>query len=160
MQSVLRSLVLPLVAGLLAASLSAAAGPAVSPDYRITTPSLALDPDPAPQTTLAGWGPVHLIGAAQGSGSGLSLQAGERWFARVAAGRSVLERDVLSVGGGFRFSGTESVSMHLTRALAQDRLGLAVRYDWSRTYLRLSYEQPQHPMGGPERVRFSAGVRW
>lgn len=164
MQPVLRFIVLPLVAGMLAAAAVAAvaAGPIVNADYRLVTPVRMLDPEPAPQAALAGWGLLRFAGATQSSGNGLSLQAGERWFARIAAGHSLVERDMLSVGGGFRLSDSESVSMHLTRALGQDRLGLAVRYDWSRTYWRLSYEPPpQALVGSPDRgVRFSAGVRW
>lgn len=156
MQALRRFLVLPLLAvGALAGGMARAA------DYRLTAPTQLLEPDAAP-APFAGWGPLQLAGTGASSGSGLSLQAGERWFARVGVGRSLVERDAFSVGGGYRFSGSESLSMHLTRQLGQqDRLGLAVRYDWSRTYLRLSYEQPPHLWGSPERgVRFSAGVRF
>jgi hypothetical protein len=64
----------------------------------------------------------------------------------------------MSVGGGYRFTGGEALSMHFTRQLGQERLGLAVRYDWSRTYLRLSYEAAPRPANGPDRLRFSAGL--
>ena len=95
------------------------------------------------------------------SGGGLSLEAGERWFARVGtgAGTSVaFDSDRLTLGGGYRFAPNESLSMQVLRGRS-DRLGLAVRYDWSSYYLRLSYdrrwtESPQ------DTLRFSAGVRF
>jgi hypothetical protein len=74
-------------------------------------------------------------------------------------GRS-LDTDVLSLGGGYRFNEGEALSMHVTRQLGQERLGLAVRYDWRRSYLRLSYESPVRSLGRPDLLRFSAGVRF
>jgi hypothetical protein len=50
--------------------------------------------------------------------------------------------------------------MHVTRQFGQERLGLAVRYDWDRAYLRLSYESPVRAIGAPDRLRFSAGMRF
>jgi hypothetical protein len=156
MQVLRRFIVLPLLAAsVLAASWAHAA------DYRLAAPGLALDTELAAQAASVGWGPLQFARTTSSTGNGLSLQAGERWFGRVGVGRSVVERDAVSVGGGYRFGENETLSMHLTRQFGQDRLGLAVRYDWSRTYLRLSYEPPPRPLGPPDRgVRFSAGVRF
>jgi hypothetical protein len=128
-------------------------------NYTLTAPSLFAEPEVVPISPLAVWGPVRLSGARSGSGSGLSLEAGENWFARAGLGRS-LEGDALSVGGGYRFIGGDALSMTVTRQLGQERLGLAVRYDWRQTYLRLSYDQPLRTPGAVDRLRFSAGVRF
>jgi hypothetical protein len=66
---------------------------------------------------------------------------------------------MMSVGGGYRFAGGDALSMQVTRQLGQERLGLALRYDVRRSYLRLGYEQQLHSPGA-DRVRFSAGVRF
>ena len=66
----------------------------------------------------------------------------------------------MSLGGGFRFMDGDALSMSVTRQLGQERLGLAVRYDWRQAYLRLSYDQPLRSQGAAERLRFSAGVRF
>jgi hypothetical protein len=150
---------------LLAAALVAAAGGSaaqgMAPSYSLTSPGPLMDPELAPRLALMNAGPVQLAAASSmtGSGSGLSLQAGHRWFARVGVGRS-LETDVVSVGGGYQFRDGDALSMHVTRQLGQERLGLAVRYDWTRTYLRLAYEANTHPINGSDRLRFSAGVRF
>ena len=94
-------------------------------------------------------------------GAGLSLEAGERWFARVgtsAGASAAFDTDRVALGGGYRFAPNESLSMQVLRGRS-DRLGLAVRYDWSSYSLRLSYdrrwtESPQ------DTLRFSAGVRF
>lgn len=152
-----------LAAGLLAAAFVTGAGPAaaqvLSPDYALTTPAWLAEPELPPRLALASWGPLRLAAAGSGTGSGLSLEAGEKWFARGGIGRS-LDNEVLSVGGGYRFARGDALSMHVTRQLGQERLGLAVRYDWQRTYLRLSYDQPTRAPGAGDRVRFSAGVRF
>lgn len=129
------------------------------PDYTLTAPSLLADMDPGPRQALAVWGPLRLAAGRTGSGSGLSLEAGERWFARAGLGRS-LEADVLSLGGGYRFAGGDALSMVVTRQLGQERLGLALRYDWRQAWLRLSYDQPLRLNGTGDRLRFSAGVRF
>jgi hypothetical protein len=150
---------------LFAAALVAAAGGSaaegVAPMYSLTSPAPLLDPEVLPRLALANAGPLQLAAASSttGSGSGLSLQAGHRWFARVGVGRS-LETDVMSIGGGYRFGAGDSVSMHVTRQLGQERLGLAVRYDRAQAYLRLSYEAPLRAMNGVDTLRFSAGVRF
>ncbi|MCG2595009.1 hypothetical protein LZ009_19695 [Ramlibacter sp. XY19] len=148
---------------LVAAALVAAAGGSsaqiVAPSYSLTSVAPLLDPEVTPRLALVNAGPLQLAAATSTTGSGLSLQAGHRWFARVGVGRS-LETDVVSVGGGYTFRDGDALSMHVTRQLGQERLGLAVRYDWARTYLRLAYETQPHPLNGSDRLRFSAGVRF
>jgi len=131
----------------------------LAPSYDLTVPALLAEPDPPTRATLPVWGPVRLASAQSMSGSGLSLEAGHKWFARAGVGRS-LETDFLNLGGGYRFPGGEALSMHVTRQLGREGLGLAVRYDWQRSYLRLSYETPVRSLGMPDRLRFSAGVRF
>jgi hypothetical protein len=130
----------------------------LSASYALTTPALLAEPEASPGSPLAQWGPVRLSGRTS-TGNGLSLEAGENWFARAGIGRS-LEGDALSVGGGYRFLGGDALSMAVTRQLGQERLGLAVRYDWRQAYLRLSYDQPLRNPGAADRLRFSAGVRF
>lgn len=131
----------------------------LSPNYTLTTPALLAEPDLGPRPVTAIWGPMRLAAGRSNSGSGLSLEAGENWFARAGLGRT-LDADLLSVGAGYRFSGGDALSMAVTRQLGQERLGLAVRYDWRQAYLRLSYEQPLRVPGASDRLRFSAGVRF
>jgi hypothetical protein len=148
-----------LVAAALVAAAGGSAAQGVAPIYSLTSPGPLLDPEVSPRMTLLNAGPLQLATATSTTGSGLSLQAGHRWFARVGVGRS-LDTDVLSVGGGYQFSDGDALSMHVTRQLGQERLGLAVRYDWTRTYMRLAYETPLHTINGSDRLRFSAGVRF
>jgi hypothetical protein len=145
------------------ALLCAAGAPAlaqgVGADYTLTAPALIPEPELSPRLAIGSWGPLRLAPAGSTTGSGLSLEAGEKWFARAGLGRS-LDSDVVSLGGGFRFAGGDSLSMHVTRQLGQERLGLAVRYDWRQSYLRLSYEHPLRTPGAVDSLRFSAGVRF
>lgn len=147
-----------LLAALAAWALPAAAQ-GVVPDYTLTTPALPLELEAAPPVALPGLGALQLAAVASPTGSGLSLQAGQRWFARVGVGRS-LYSDVVSLGGGYRFNEDQALSMHVTRQLGQERLGLAVRYDFSRAWLRLGYEAPTRGLGGTDMLRFSAGMRF
>jgi hypothetical protein len=148
-----------LLAGALVAGAAPAAAQVLSPDYGLTTPAWLAEPELAPRVALASWGPLRLAASGTGAGSGLSLEAGEKWFARGGIGRS-LDNEVLSVGGGYRFARGDALSMHVTRQLGQERLGLAVRYDWQWTWLRLAYDQPVRAPGASDRLRFSAGVRF
>jgi hypothetical protein len=152
-----------LVAGALlgAAAQGGAQAPShrVTPNYALTAPSLLAEPELPGRLPLASVGPMRLAAARSSTGSGLSLEAGENWFARAGVGRS-LDDQVVSFGGGYRFLDGESLSVHVTRQLGQERLGLAVRYDWRRSYLRLSYESPVRALNEPDRLRFSAGVRF
>lgn len=131
----------------------------LSPNYALTAPALLVEPELAPAAPLVGWGPLRLDAGASAHGHGLSLEAGHRWFARAGIGRS-LDVDAVSLGGGFRFADGGALSMHVTRQLGQERLGLAVRYDLPRSYLRLAYESPVRSLGQPDSLRFSAGVRF
>lgn len=162
----MRSLRLSSLASCLAVAL--AATPALgqerwtTPSYSLLRPawSSELDADLVPQQALRSLGGLQLSWAASGAGSGLSLQAGQRWFARVGIGHS-LESGLLSAGGGYRFADGESVSMLVTRQLGQDRLGLALRYDWPRTwFLRIGYDTRLGAPGVAEQLRFSAGLRF
>ena len=149
-----------LVAAALVAAAGGSAAQVVGPTiYSLTSPAPLLDPEVAPRVPLLNAGPLQLAAATSTTGSGLSLQAGHRWFARVGVGRS-LDTDVLSVGGGYQFRDGDALSMHVTRQLGQERLGLAVRYDWARTYMRLAYETQLNTLSGSDRLRFSAGVRF
>lgn len=155
-----------LAAGVLLAAL-AAPGHAqlVAPDYALTAPTWLLpasnwtDPDAMPRQPVAAWGAVRLAAAGSSYGSGLSLEAGEKWFARAGIGRS-LDNGMMTVGGGYRFGGGDALSMQVMRLVGQERLGLALRYDWQRSYLRLSYEQPMRTMPGSADLRFQAGMRF
>jgi hypothetical protein len=156
-----RSLANALWAGALLGAASAAQAQAhrVAADYTLTSPSILAEPELPGRLPLLSLGPMRLAAARSSTGSGLSLEAGEHWFARAGVGRS-LDDQVVSVGGGYRFLDGESLSVHVTRQLGQERLGLAVRYDWRRSYLRLSYESPVRALNEPDRLRFSAGVRF
>jgi hypothetical protein len=131
----------------------------LSPDYALTVPAVLVEPELAPVAPLLGWGPVRLDAGASSHGHGLSLEAGHRWFARAGIGRT-LDTGAISLGGGYRFPDGGALSMHVTRQLGQERLGLAVRYDLHRSYLRLAYESPLRALGQADSLRFSAGVRF
>jgi len=148
-----------LLAGMLLGAAALAGAQRLSADYTLTSPDWLAEPELTPRVPLAVLGPVRLAAAGSLTGSGLSLEAGEKWFARAGIGRS-LDNDLISVGAGYRFARGDALSMHVTRQLGQERLGLAVRYDWRRSYLRLSYEQPLRTPGAVDRLRFSAGVRF
>jgi hypothetical protein len=152
----LRRLAVLLAGAVLAAGAQAQV---LSPNYALTVPSLLVEPEMAPESPLLAWGPVRLATAGSMSGHGLSLEAGQRWFARAGVGRSVAT-DVMSIGGGYRFRDGGALSMHVTRQIGEERLGLAVRYDLRRSYLRLAYESPVRSPGAPDSLRFSAGVRF
>lgn len=157
MRSSFRSVTRVFTAGLVLAACVAQAQP-LSINYDLTVPSPLSAPEFTPEPVLE-FGPVRLAGARSSDGSGLSLEAGRSWFARVGVGRS-LDSEVVSVGGGYRFRAGDALSMHVTRQLGQERLGLAVRYDWRRSYMRLSYDTPDRAFGLPDRLRLSAGVRF
>ncbi|HEY8357702.1 MAG TPA: hypothetical protein VIL30_09595 [Ramlibacter sp.] len=146
----------------LAGGMALAAAPAAAqivPDYALTAPVLPLEGETAARIPVLTLGPMQLGAVASANGSGLSLQAGEQWFGRLGVGRSFAS-DAISLGGGYRFADGQAVSMHVTRQLGQERLGLAVRYDFNRAWLRLGYEAPTRNLGGTDLLRFSAGVRF
>lgn len=131
----------------------------LAPDYALTTPAIPLDAELAGRSPVAGVGAVQFGAASSATGSGLSLQAGQQWFARVGVGYG-LESEAVTLGGGYRFADGQALSMNITRQLGQERLGLAVRYDFNRAWLRLGYEAPTRGLTGPDLLRFSAGVRF
>lgn len=160
MRRFFHSIARSLLAGLVVAAAASQAGAEVlSPNYTLTAPSLLADPELGSTQPVLALGAVRVAAAGSMNGSGLSLEAGHKWFARAGLGRS-LDTEALSVGGGYRFRSGDALSMHVTRQFGQERLGLAVRYDWERAYLRLSYESPVRSLGAPDRLRFSAGVRF
>lgn len=152
------------IVALLAASAAAPAGAAdpldLGADYSLVRTTTAAPMLLAPPRMALPLGSVARLGLGGSvAGDGLSLQAGERWFARVGIGRS-LDRDTMSLGGGYRFADGGALSMQVTRQLGQGRLGLAVRYDWTSTYLGLSYDTQPGWAGGADTLRFSAGMRF
>ncbi|HVZ43093.1 MAG TPA: hypothetical protein VHA82_04720 [Ramlibacter sp.] len=133
----------------------------LSVNYDITHP-VRIDSDLLPDAMLS-LGQVR-IGSSrtyQGhTGAGLSMEAGRQWFGRLTIGHS-LEASQLSLGGGFRWGDGQSVSLQLTaRNRPQERLGLSVRYDWPRYYLRLGFDPRSHLEGTVDTLRFSAGMRF
>lgn len=132
-----------------------------APSYELTRPaaSAAGDGDLQPSGPAFAIGALRLAPAASGnSGAGLSLEASQQqWFGRVAVGRTV-ELDMLSLGGGYRWRDGQSLSMQLTHS-RQEGLGLSMRYDWPRYYLRLSYD-PRPANAASDTLRFSAGIRF
>jgi hypothetical protein len=131
-------------------------------NYELTRPALgrAVDVDLVPRIGLFALGPVRVSasGADGAAGAGLALETGRQWFARVGVGRA-LDNDIYSVGGGYRWTDGQSVSMQLTHSPSEARTGLALRYDWPRLYLRFGYDtRPRE--GGSESLRFSAGMRF
>jgi hypothetical protein len=102
------------------------------------------------------------------SGAGLSLAAGENWFANVSVGRSLqydpglsaaVPTEALRVAGGYRWANGQSLSLQVTGGRSQERLGLSVSYDWPRYFVRLSYDTGLNPVP-QDKLRFSAGMRF
>lgn len=155
----MRSALHPICLLVLAAVAAPAAAQRIAPDYALTSPALPFDGETAGRTPVVAFGALQLGASASATGNGLSLQAGQQWFARFGIGRS-LDSDAISLGGGYRFADGQALSMHVTRQLGQERLGLAVRYDFSRAWLRLGYEAPTRTFGGTDALRFSAGMRF
>jgi hypothetical protein len=151
-------LTLLLAAGLALPGLASAQS--FSANYDLTRPA-ATDADLLPSSAGVQLGPVRFASAFSPSavaGGGLSLETGRNWFGRITVGRS-METDVLALGGGYRWRDGESLSMQLSRGRHHDRLGLAVRYDWPRSYLRFGFD-PKPYDGATDMWRFSAGVRF
>ena len=97
-------------------------------------------------------------------GAGLSLEAGQQWFGRVGVGRTYgalpgADGSLVSLAGGYRWSDGQSLSLQLTRSRTE-RLGLAVRYDWPKYFVRVSYDLRLATDPVPDTLRFSAGVRF
>jgi hypothetical protein len=120
--------------------------------------------------TLAG---AAVLAHAQGfsadySLNGLSLQGGHNWFGQFGLAQGPVSplvhsgtNDVMNVGGGYRWSNGQSLSLQLSRGRGQgQRLGLAVNYDWPRYFVRFSYDPPGLTLSPQDSLRFSAGVRF
>jgi hypothetical protein len=67
--------------------------------------------------------------------------------------------EALRIGGGYRWSDGQSLSLHVTSGRGRERLGLSVSYDWPRYFVRLSYDPGLNPVM-QDKLRFSAGVRF
>jgi hypothetical protein len=65
----------------------------------------------------------------------------------------------LRLPGGYRWSDGQALSLQLAGAGRGSRLGLAVRYEWPRYFVRLSYETGINPTP-QDNLRFSAGIRF
>lgn len=160
-----------LAAGALACPVIAGAQ-AFSADYGLAASSPPFTESLSSQRTglfalgSVGFGPA-LRADASFSGAGLSVTAGQNWFAQVAVGRSLQDAsilpgtspDALSIAGGYRWSNGQSLSLQLTGSRGADRLGLSVGYDWPRYFLRLSYDS-RFNLVPVETLRFSAGMRF
>lgn len=145
---------------------------AFSADYDLSRSAVPAAEPGAEQSPALRLGSVHIGAALQAddafSGAGLSLEAGRNWFAQVSIGRSLhqgrmlpgaMYSDAMRIGGGYRWSDGQSLSLHVTGGRGPDRLGLSVSYDWPRYFVRLSYDPGLNP-SPPDRLRFSAGVRF
>jgi hypothetical protein len=109
--------------------------------------------------------PAFAIGG-EALGAGLQLQSNRHWFGQVGLSQAPLNmitpgsNDMLNIGGGYRFSDGQSLSLQLSRARGPlPRLGLAVSYDWPRYFVRFSYDQGL-TLTPADNLRFSAGVRF
>lgn len=164
---------LPLLAATALAWPQAARAQAFSADYDLSRAAAPAADPAADRSASFGLGNLHLGAALQAdaefSGAGLSLSAGRNWFAQVSVGRSLqqqsnglpgsMSNEALRIGGGYRWSDGQSLSLHVTGGRAPERLGLSVSYDWPRYFVRLSYDPGLTPVP-QDRLRFSAGVRF
>jgi len=134
-------------------------GQGFSADYDLAR---AAGPDAQFQFRVA---PAFAMGG-EALGAGLSLQSGPNWFGQVGLSQAPLNQlthgtnDSVNLGGGYRFSGGQALSLQLSRARGPlPRLGLSVGYDWPRYFLRFSYDQGLN-LTPADSLRFSAGVRF
>jgi hypothetical protein len=109
--------------------------------------------------------PAFALGG-EALGAGLTLQSSRNWFGQVglsqAPGNLINHStsDMVNLGGGYRFSAGQSLSLQVSRARGPlPRLGLSVGYDWPRYFLRFSYDQGLN-LTPQDSLRFSAGVRF
>lgn len=158
----------PLVAAWVLAGPNAAMAQAFSADYALPRSATRAAPD----SRLVRFGTLRVGPAlrsdADFSGGGLSVAAGQNWFAEVAVGRSLqagpdpagtAARDALRVGAGYRWTDGQLLSLQVTGARSGSRLGLSVSYDWPRYFVRLSYDGGLNPLP-QDKLRFSAGMRF
>jgi hypothetical protein len=164
---------LPLLAAVALAWAQAAGAQAFSADYELSHTAAPAPEAAAQRPSTFSLGGVRigptLQADARFSGAGLSLQAGRNWFAQVSVGQSqyvaapglpgTVTGEALRVGGGYRWSDGQALSLQLTGTRGAERLGLSVSYDWPRYFVRLSYDTGLNPVP-QERLRFSAGVRF
>lgn len=160
---------MPLLAAAALAWPHMAGAQAFSADYDISRAVIPGAESAAERSSAFSLGNVHIGAAFQAdpafSGAGLSLEAGRNWFAQVSIGRSIQQapglpsNDAVRIGGGYRWSDGQSLSLHLTSGRGPDRLGLSVSYDWPRYFVRLGYDGVLTP-AQQDKLRFSAGVRF
>ena len=103
------------------------------------------------------------------TGAGLSLHAGQNWFAQVGVGNSIqattgnaatLISSEVMVGGGYRWGDGQALSLQVSKGQGlESRLGLSVSYDWPRYFVRFSFDTGLSPVPA-DKLRFSAGVRF
>jgi hypothetical protein len=120
--------------------------------------------DSAPVVRLA---PALALGG-DFSGAGLSLRAGRNWFGQVQLAQGPTStllpapgHESVNVAGGYRWANGQALSLQLSRGRGsgQQRLGLALNYDWPHYFVRLSYDQGWS-LAPQDGLRFSAGVRF
>ncbi len=131
-------------------------------------PAGLADSDPGSPAAMFSLGQLR-IGSAVPGGTGLAFEAGQSWYARLGMGRTIAQPaalglrgesvDLFAVGGGYRWTNGQSLSLQLLRGNRQQRLGLAVSYDWPSYFLRLDYDAGASVMP-QDSLRFSAGVRF
>jgi hypothetical protein len=159
----------PLVAGWVLAWPNAATAQTFSADYALARSGIETSPGPH-HLGLISFGRVRvgptLHSDGDFAGGGLSVAAGQNWFGEVAIGRSLESSHVsvtgpgaVRIGGGYRWSDGQSLSLQLTGPRNGNRLGLSVNYDWPRYFVRLSYDTGLNPLP-QDNLRFSAGMRF
>lgn len=159
----------PLVAGWVLAWPNAATAQTFSADYALARSGIEAPPGPH-HLGLISFGRVR-VGPALHSdgdfaGGGLSVTAGQNWFGGVAIGRNLQSgpdgmagQGAVRIGGGYRWSDGQALSLQLTGPRSGNRLGLSVNYDWPRYFVRLSYDAGLNPLP-QDKLRFSAGMRF
>lgn len=113
---------------------------------------------------------VHLAPALPLGGdgaAGLSLQSNRHWFGQfgLAQGPSsplnhAGSNEIANLAGGYRWAGGQTLSLQLSRGRGPgQRLGLALNYDWPRSFVRFAYDQGLS-LAPADSLHLSAGVRF